>query len=357
MTAPRLRRLAIAVGFCAAGASLAGAPAAWAAPGDDAHLEIVSHPGVAASEAAVHCPAGERALGGGVFTQSGQTPVALGADGPLEETGATANTDDGDVPRYWYTAASTGAGNDTFIHYAICSASSDATLEATALTIPAYMICPSGCSLDTPGRNGAAADCPDGTRAISGGFGSPEAPLGYRRAIFNQPLAAGANLAGTTTGTVAQGWYFFGENDNPDADAHMKVFAVCSATAQATVQTTSFETGSSAQSSAICPATARATGGGFGATTNSAYGDWVSSAPATSAGEPAASDSDAPRGWFGRVDATSFAATYRVYALCEPGPAATAPIATPAKRCKKKHHKKHAHAARKKCHRKHRRHR
>jgi hypothetical protein len=41
MSAPRLRRLAIAVGFCAAGASLAGAPAAWAVPGDDAHLEAV----------------------------------------------------------------------------------------------------------------------------------------------------------------------------------------------------------------------------------------------------------------------------------------------------------------------------
>jgi hypothetical protein len=33
--AARLRRLAIALGFCAAGASLAGAPAAWAARGDN----------------------------------------------------------------------------------------------------------------------------------------------------------------------------------------------------------------------------------------------------------------------------------------------------------------------------------
>ena len=334
---------------------LAVAPSASASPGDDAHLEIVRHTGVATSEAAVPCPTGERALGGGVFTESGNSPVAIGADGPLDETGLTANTDDGDVARFWFTEAVTGRASDTFTHYAVCSASSDATLKTKALTIPSLLICPSGCSLDTPGRSGELANCPDGTRAISGGFGSPENAMGYRRAIFNQPLAAGANLAGTTTGAVAQGWYFFGENDNPDADAHMKVFAVCSPTAQATVQTTSFDTGSPAQSSAVCPATARSTGGGFGATTNSAFGDWVSSAPATSGGSPATSESDAPRGWFGRVDATGFAATYRVYALCEPGPPLPAAAGAPAaalRTCKKKHAKRRAAAARKKCHHK-----
>jgi hypothetical protein len=340
-------------------ALLAVAPSATASPGEDAHLEMVRHTDVASSEAAIPCPAGERALSGGVFTESGNSPLAIGADGPLDETGATANTGDGDVPRYWFTEAATGGAPDNFTHYALCSASSDAILRAKALTIPAYLICPSGCSLDTPGRSGDLASCPDGTRAISGGFGSSENAMGYRRAIFNQPLAAGANLAGTTTGAVAQGWYLFGENDNPDADAHMKVFAVCSASAQATVQATSFVTGSAAQSSAVCPPTSRSTGGGFGATTNSSFGDWVSSAPATSGGSPATSESDVPRGWFGRVDATSFSATYRVYSLCEPGPPLPAPAGAPAaapRKCKKKHAKKRAAETRKKCHHKRRKH-
>jgi hypothetical protein len=171
-------------------------------------------------------------------------------------------------------------------------------------------------------------------------------------------VAADANLVGTTTGSVAAGWYFYGENFASEETAHFKVFAVCSPTSQATVVATPLDASSTAQSVAACSGNARATGGGFGATTNTAFADWISSAPTTDTGGPAASAGDVPRGWFGRVDATTVPATYRVDSLCEPGPAPAGQPAAAIRRCKPhKHRKKHAHSARRKCKHKRRKHR
>jgi hypothetical protein len=344
---------------------LAVAPSAWGSvPGGDAHLEVVhqsvSTPTQPVSQAAVRCPAGERAIGGGVLTDSGKSPMSLSASGPLDETGLTANTDAGDVPRYWYSAIANGyAGPQSYTHYAICSASSDATLAEDEVLLPAFVPSSGGGAGGTPGRFGESATCPSGTRAIGGGFGSSEEPSAYRRTTFDQPLA-GDTILGATTGSVADGWYFFGENYG-DAPVLMKVFAVCSASSRATVQAASFDADAPAQASAVCPGTGRATGGGFGATSDANSADWVSTAPATGAGGPASSDGDVSRGWFGRVDATAFSGTYRVYAVCEPGapgqPTAggSTPTSAPTgrraaalKKCKKRHSKK----ARRRCRRK-----
>jgi hypothetical protein len=345
-------------------ALLAVAPSAAAStPADDAHL-VLAHGGTSnplqpVVQAAVACPAGERAIGGGALTDSGDAAQSIAADGPLDETGMTANTGDGDVPRYWYTAVANSFGApESYTLYAVCSASSDATLAAKAVTVPGFVDNPGGGAGGTPGRSGNLAQCPAGARAIGGGFGSPEEPSRYRRAIFDQPLEAGANLTGTTTGSVAAGWYFYGENYASEETAHFKVFAVCSPTSRATVAASSFAASSTAQSAAVCPGNARATGGGFGATTNTAYAGWISTAPATDAGAPVTSAGGVPRGWFGRVNATDVPATYRVYSLCEPGPAPAGQPAAAIRRCKrKKHRRKHAQSARKKCHHKRRRHR
>jgi hypothetical protein len=350
MTGPQkktLRRLALAFGICAAGSSLAGAPAAGAAVHDDVHVEIVRNSNVALgahSEAAVFCPSGERAIGGGVLTRSSHYSMSIQADNPLEQDGLTVDTNDGDVPRWWYSAITNNYGPDeSFDHYSICSATSDATVEAQAFT-------------GAPGRSGATAHCPAGTRAISGGIGTTGSISSGFRAVENQPLAAGATLAGTTSGEVIPDWYAAAAGGS---GVPMKAFAICSAASNATVETASFDANALAAGSAACPGSEVATGGGFGATTDTAGGVWLSSAPATAGGDQLAVG-DAPHGWFGLVDAISGPpSTYRVYALCEGEPPATQPPATPAvapahKRCKHKK-KKHARVAKKKCHRKKRR--
>jgi hypothetical protein len=50
------------------------------------------------------CPGAKRVVGGGVV-QSGPAPeVRLLASGPLDSTGVTLETRDGDVARQWYAA-------------------------------------------------------------------------------------------------------------------------------------------------------------------------------------------------------------------------------------------------------------
>ena len=54
---------------------------------------------------AVRCPDGKRAVGGGLlYRGSPQANVVAGGIGPLDETGSTAETTNGDVPKYWYGA-------------------------------------------------------------------------------------------------------------------------------------------------------------------------------------------------------------------------------------------------------------
>jgi len=303
----------------------------------------------------VQCPSGERAISGGVLTDSGHTGMTLIADGPLDSTGTTANTESGDVARYWYSAIDNATGaNESFTHYAVCSASSDATLAAQPFTVAAAYS--SGGSATLPAYGGALVHCPAGTRAIGGGFGSSTLS-GLHRGVANQPLAAGADLTGTNSGETAVDWLADIENDDESATAPMKVFAVCSPTSQAIVQTASFFAGTTDARGPACPNSGRSTGGGFGATSSTDYGRWLSTAPASSSGDPTLADGDIPHGWYGRVDGSAYPATYRVYALCEPGPSSASTSAPTGQRaaalakCKKKHSKK----ARRKCRRKARR--
>jgi hypothetical protein len=342
-----LRRLALAFGICAAGASLAGAPAAGAAVHDDAYVVIVRHPNVPGgtiSEAAVPCPSGERAIGGGVTTDSDHHSIHIEADNPLEQDGLTLDTDDGDVPRWWYTALHNDFGDgETVSHYAICSASSDATVETQAFTVPAYSGPPAP-------QLAAVAHCPAGTRAIGGGIGMSSAIAKSRYIYVNQPSAGGANLA--DSGEVSD-WYA-GVVNYSNAAVSMKTIAVCSAASTATVQATTFAAATVTGGSAVCPGGGVATGGGYGRidTTEPERSDWSGSAPATAAGAPSSVVGDAPHGWYGKVNGLFNPATYRVYALCESGAAtgvaATGRRAAALKKCKKKHSKK----ARRKCRKK-----
>src|SRR5262249_22555071 len=127
--------------------ALATAPTAMASAGDDAHLLydfFMSVPAVTSDS--VQCPQGERALSGGVDAAG---PISI--TGPLDETGSFSLTTTGDVPRYWYSAATNPGPGFGAAFYAVCSASSDATIQATTFTLTgagaeatATTGCPSG---------------------------------------------------------------------------------------------------------------------------------------------------------------------------------------------------------------------
>src|SRR3954470_4251145 len=52
-------------------------------------------------EAFAVCPSGSRALGGGVVQRGSAISLEVQASGPLDSTGVTANTVDGDVAAQW----------------------------------------------------------------------------------------------------------------------------------------------------------------------------------------------------------------------------------------------------------------
>src|SRR5215218_4898422 len=118
----------------------AGAPAAQAAPGGDAFVEetTVSVPALESASAAAACPDGSRVVGGGVDAIAGFlsldrfTDYVVQMSGPVDDTGSWANTEDGEVARQWlaYWVNSSSQTLD-FKVFALCSRSSDATIETT----------------------------------------------------------------------------------------------------------------------------------------------------------------------------------------------------------------------------------
>jgi RTX calcium-binding nonapeptide repeat (4 copies) len=154
-------------------------------------------PGARSVGAAATCPAGTRVLGGGTGQSTAQIVVEL--SGPLDETGLTDNTADGDVARSWYTYVYNGTGiTASFKVFALCSAKSDAIVEATEFNVPAA-------SSDI-----ATATCPAGRRAVGGGINTTGpalngGSLGYR-AIMTHPVDETGGIANTQDGDAARGW-------------------------------------------------------------------------------------------------------------------------------------------------------
>lgn len=105
------------------------------------------------------CPLGKRVVGGGVNTTGPVSPhnnYTVELSGPVDETGLTVNTEDGDVARAWYAHIwNASAGQQEFKIIALCSQASDATVEVQ----------PFSAELSAA----AVATCPAGKRALGGG--------------------------------------------------------------------------------------------------------------------------------------------------------------------------------------------
>jgi hypothetical protein len=67
------------------------------------------------------CESGKRALGGGVVQSGSTAGLFVDASGPLDASGVTLNTRDGDVAKQWYAAVGNVSFDDRVLKvFAIC---------------------------------------------------------------------------------------------------------------------------------------------------------------------------------------------------------------------------------------------
>jgi nitrate/TMAO reductase-like tetraheme cytochrome c subunit len=160
------------------------------------------------------CPGNKRALGGGVVQSGDPMHLGMRASGPLNSSGVTAKTVSGSIPKQWYAAVSNGSGKARdFKVFAICSARSKATIEATSFSV----------ANDQIGEE--FAKCPGNKRALGGGVvqSGPAQGVGVRA---SGPLNSSGVTAQTQSGDIPKQWYAAVYNNSGKAQ-DFKVFAVC----------------------------------------------------------------------------------------------------------------------------------
>lgn len=167
-------------------------------------------------EAFAVCPGTKRAIGGGVV-QSGPASLGLNviASGPLDGTGVTLNTNDGDKAKQWYAAVGNLTATERiFKVFAICSSNSTATIEATPLTTQ-------------PGQqvDEEFAVCPGNKRVLGGGV-VQSGSVNDLVTNASGPLDGTGFTSQTVTGDVARQWYAAQRNGS-GIPREFKVFAIC----------------------------------------------------------------------------------------------------------------------------------
>lgn len=108
-------------------------------PGSDATIRTDAFtltPG-AGGDGQAFCPPDTRVVGGGVTT-IGPATGYVEVSGPLDDSGLTANLNDGDVGRSWYAAASNGGPDtNTYVATAVCAPATSTTPKVTCKGRPA----------------------------------------------------------------------------------------------------------------------------------------------------------------------------------------------------------------------------
>lgn len=290
----------------------------------------------------VTCPEGRRVVGGGV----GQSQSVSPTFGYIVTSGiGKVNLKSGDVGTTWYARVfnNSGAGVRTYWVFALCSATSDATVQVNPFNVEPRTV------------NGASVDCPAGKRAVGGGLGLPD--LAYSLADWVQtsgPVDATGTVANTDSDDVAEGWYASVFNFDSNASAReLNVFAICAGDAEsdASVQAKilSVAPGDVGEATVSCPAGRRVVGGGVGQSPalNTPRGYIQESGPVDETGQTTFTESgDVARSWRASVynppEVGAPTREFRVYAICAsdvaapqtpatPRPTTTAPLPTTAK--------------------------
>jgi hypothetical protein len=249
---------------------------AYAGAGDDAHFIVhTTNAGNVGSPTTdvVPCPTGERAIGGGVRFFSSPKDFSVRGSGPVSSDGSI--LDDGGVPSFWQTKIQNlGKSAVTMISYALCSASTDATVVRATRFL----------TFTPPGgynSGSATASCPGGQVAIGGGLIPEAGTTGF--VMANGPVDETGQPASTANGDTPRGW-FAAVNANGGAQGEAyRVYAVCSSTSKATIQASSVivsagqGSGAGGTTGVTCPAGQRALSGGV--IDNAPYAWLIASAP------------------------------------------------------------------------------
>ena len=158
----------IPLGWRTAMTAESGSLGAWrgyvtCSPTSDALMSTVDMIAVV-PEANVACPAGRRAVGGGVTTISTSDLTIIGTSGP-KDASPFAQAADGSAPTSWQTILSGTTADARAV--AVCASNSDANVRSVMLDVPA-----------ASSAGAATASCPTGQRAASGGLatGSDDPP-------------------------------------------------------------------------------------------------------------------------------------------------------------------------------------
>jgi hypothetical protein len=261
-------------------------------------------------EAFAVCPGTKRAVGGGVVQSGTPSFLFVRASGPLDATGITLNTNDGDKAKMWYAAVVNSTTTErTFKVFALCSGASKATIEATPLTVP-------------NGQTGEAfAVCPGNKRALGGGVVQSGPASTGLRVRASGPLDATGFTSETITGDIVKQWYAAVSN-NTGGSRDFKVFAICSGDSSAKIKATAFSVpggGQTGEAFAKCASTKRALGGGV-VQSGSAEGlELNTSGPLDATGVTLETkDGDIAKQWYAAISNFSSALReFKVFAICE----------------------------------------
>jgi Ca2+-binding RTX toxin-like protein len=270
-------------------------------------------------DATVTCPAGKRVVGGGFAPTDPNSHGHVQQSGPVDVTGRPETTETGDVARSWLVSVeNTSVEAAEFRVFAICSASSDATIVVGTVTKDPNAAYAQG-----------VATCPAGTRAVGGGMGAtgPTLPV-FCNASLSGPVDDTGQVASTESGDVARSWVVSVDDRTP-----YRVFALCSAGSDATIETKPFSVEDHSvepvDATVQCPAGKRVLGGGVGVTSPGL--SWTEvSGPRDETGETATTESgDVARWWSASVsNIADTTRVFRVSAFCASGtPAAPKPVA------------------------------
>ncbi len=266
------------------------------------------------------CPGSKRVVGGGAVGLQGETVAFLGNSGPLDSTGTTAETVDGDVATQWYANGqrSGAPGEQSYRVIGLCSKSSDAKVEASTFTPSTPYTRRASSRRGGFVYGSGTAECEGKRRVVGGGVvvsGSIESLL----LLASGPLDGSGKASKTKDGDTPKQWYAAVEAFAP-APPH-KVFALCSADSKATIEATKKDLDPSEliTGSVKCRGKDQVTGGGMVQFGDEPFHYLRESGPLDNSGEADnIEDGDKVTQWYTAVQSQSASsANVGMFAICE----------------------------------------
>ena len=168
------------------------------------------------NEGFAQCPDSRTAIGGGIAQVEGSPePFEVQASGPLDGSGTTLNTNDGDVPVQWYASVHNegGLAQDARV-FAICADVPKARIEAEEFEVSEFS------------EAKAVAKCPGDKRVLGGGVVQDGDPSSVA-VLTSGPVDSSGKAKKTNDGDVPTRWYAGVTHYQAGTERTFRAFAVC----------------------------------------------------------------------------------------------------------------------------------